>query len=129
MRVDTAASATISAASMKRSLCKNILNTTPNSSASRRTSINCNLGGNAGLEVFVFGRYAGEKAAEYALNAQFCEPETNFSYQPEPAGFFEAAAELLDRYIHPLSTADDFAAGAAEALPEHPRKRFLQLIF
>ncbi len=89
------------------------------------------LGGNAGLEVFVFGRIAGAKAADYAGKNRFLPGRQKFSYHPELEGFFEQTADILDKYFHPLSTEADFAAGlsAVRRLPEHPRRCFLERLF
>ncbi len=57
------------------------------------------LGGNAGLEVLVFGRIAGQNAAEYAQINTFFDPDAG----QEPLGFpntagYAAIGEFLDRY-------------------------------
>lgn len=89
------------------------------------------LGGNAGLEVFVFGHLAGKSAARYAASHGFCAPQNSFARQPEPEGFFRQTADLLDRRFDPLSTSTDFEAGLAEArrLPECAHKKLVCALF
>lgn len=89
------------------------------------------LGGNAGLEVFVFGRIAGQSAARYAADHPFTAFRNTFTHTPEPEEFFTRTAALLDRRFDPLSTKEDFEAGAAEtdSLPELPRRGLIRRIF
>lgn len=90
------------------------------------------LGGNAGLEVFVFGRIAGCSAAHYAERHPFSKTvvpaERPLSDPPE---FFEQAAALLDRYFHVLSSHAELETGYREtlALPKCPRRDLIRRIF
>jgi len=89
------------------------------------------LGGNAGLEVFVFGRIAGKAAAHYAAAHPFFPFRNTALPEPEPEEFFIRTADLLDRRFDPLSTREDFEAGATEtdSLPNLPRRRLIRRIF
>ena len=90
------------------------------------------LGGNAGLEVFVFGQIAGSSAAHYAERHPFSKTvlpeERTLSDPPE---FFERAAVLLDRYFHVLSSRAELETGYREtlALPKCPRRDLIRRIF
>lgn len=89
------------------------------------------LGGNAGLEVFVFGRIAGKEAARYAATRSVEKSCDKFNWTPEPPDFFPRTAELLDRYFDPLSTHAELEAGHAETLrlPKCPRGELVRRIF
>lgn len=90
------------------------------------------LGGNAGLEVLVFGRIAGHSAAHYAAtHSSAGNGSAAFSPVSEPADFFPAAAELLDRRFDPLSSREELELGYREALalPECPRRELIRRIF
>lgn len=89
------------------------------------------LGGNAGLEVLVFGRIAGNSARRYAESHPFEKTDDAFVRAEEPPDFPNRAADLLDRYFHPLSTPDELAEGyeRAHALPECPRRELIRLVF
>lgn len=84
------------------------------------------LGGNAGLEVFVFGRIAGQSAAEYARRTRQAElPEYEFSCPETPEEIFRKTADILDACFDPLKEPDKLAKGIAllENLPQYPHVR------
>lgn len=60
------------------------------------------LGGNAGLEVFVFGRIAGKSAGKYAADSPFRDIPGDRVFQPAVTGdpmIFARIREILDRYF------------------------------
>ncbi len=86
------------------------------------------LGGNAGLEVFVFGRIAGASAARYAKRTDFAPLS---SALPPPLAPYAGAAAILDRYLPVAPAKEELAAGLAELkrLPRHPLTQLLQMVF
>ena len=84
------------------------------------------IGGNAGLEVFVFGRIAGKSAAEYAANTKRLPlPAPAPLPDPTPETVFREIAAILDTCFDPLKEPDKLRKGTLllEALPRHPHVR------
>ena len=84
------------------------------------------IGGNAGLEVFVFGRIAGKSAAEYAANTKRLPlPAPAPLPDPTPETVFREIAAILDSCFDPLKEPDKLRKGTLllEALPRHPHVR------
>ena len=84
------------------------------------------IGGNAGLEVFVFGRIAGKSAAEYVRNAERLFPaETDFRAISTPEPIFREIAAILDSCFDPLKDPGKLNKGIAllKALPPFPHVR------
>lgn len=84
------------------------------------------IGGNAGLEVFVFGRIAGRSAAEYAAKTKRLPlPDVSDLPEPTPEAIFREIASVLDTCFDPLSDADMLRKGIAhlKTLPPFPHVR------
>ncbi len=89
------------------------------------------LGGNAGLEVLVFGRIAGESAARYVERVPFAPlPEPEFPPETPPE-LYERLGELLDRR-YPADTAPETVREGLEELkrfPEYPPVKLVRRMF
>ena len=84
------------------------------------------LGGNAGLEVFVFGRIAGGSAGKFASGkADFEE------FAETPSGRSGITTDILDRYFTVLPDENKLKAGLKEleAMPQNSETKFLKQIF
>ncbi len=84
------------------------------------------IGGNAGLEVFVFGRIAGKSAADYVRNAKRAlPPNDGFHVSTTPEKFLREVAAILDASFDPLKEPDKLRKGIArlESLPRFPHVR------
>ncbi len=92
------------------------------------------LGGNAGLEVFVFGRIAGKNAAEYAARHH---SKKNWIPTAPPENLFDLFPEeirtVTDRYFTVTAGRSELEAGlrALDKLPEtaHPTVRLIRQAF
>ena len=80
------------------------------------------LGGNAGLEVFVFGRIAGKSAGKYAAECRFREIPDDGVFQPAVISdpmVFARIRDILDRYFSVLPNRELLSEGLdkLKALP------------
>ena len=84
------------------------------------------LGGNAGLEVFVFGRIAGASAGKYADGKSELEDFTDVPHTEE-----EITQNVLSSCFTPLPDREKLRQGAAELekLPQTAQIRFIKQVF
>ena len=90
------------------------------------------LGGNAGLEVFVFGRIAGKSAAEYAKSAPEPEISGDTKLPPHtPEAVYAAIADILDGCFPVIADEPHLREGVARlaGLPEYPAVQLAKRIF
>ncbi len=84
------------------------------------------IGGNAGLEVFVFGRIAGKSAADYVRKTKRIRlPKLDFPFRPTPENIFREIAVILDSSFDPLKDPGKLEKGIdlLKQLPPFPHVR------